>query len=56
MKMNSYVGLLALIAFLLPKDARFHIFLLDSSGVPVFVGDPLKGNKAYKQFENIISR
>ena len=40
----------------IPKDARFHIFLLDPSGVPVYVGDPLKGNKAYKQFESIISR
>lgn len=40
----------------IPKDTRFHIFLLDPSGVPVFVGDPLKGNKAYRQFEKIISR
>ena len=40
----------------IPKDARYHVFLLDPSGQPVYVGDPLKGNRAYKRFEQIISR
>ena len=40
----------------IPSDARFHSFLLDSSGHPVYVGDPLKGNRAYKQFEKLIDR
>lgn len=40
----------------IPSDARFHSFLMDSSGHPVYVGDPLKGNRAYKQFEKLIDR
>ena len=40
----------------IPSDARFHSFLLDASGHLVFIGDPLKGNQAYKKFERVITQ
>lgn len=40
----------------IPSNQRFHIFLLDASGHPVYVGDPLKGNRSYEQFEKIINQ
>lgn len=40
----------------IPNNRRFHTFLLDASGHPVYVGDPLKGNRSYKQFEKIINQ
>lgn len=38
----------------IPSDVDAHTFLLDASGHPVFVGDPLKGNRAYERFERLI--
>ena len=40
----------------IPSSQRFHMFLLDASGHPVYVGDPLKGNRSYEQFERIINQ
>lgn len=35
----------------IPRDNRFHIFLVDSSSVPVFVGNPSANLKMLKRFD-----
>ena len=35
---------------LLPEDGRFHMFLMDTAGKPVWLGSPLKDGKINGQF------
>ena len=39
----------------IPKDKRFHTFLLDSLGNVLFVGDPLSGESAAELFNKALS-
>ncbi len=38
----------------IPQDARFHYFLLDGRGYPVFVGNPLQTEKLYDLFIELL--
>ena len=49
---NTFLGMNRCI----PSDVDYHSFLLDASGHPVFIGDPLKGNRSYKKFERLIGQ
>ena len=37
-----------------PSDRRFHTFLLGKDAHPVFVGNPLHGEKMSKAFERVL--
>lgn len=37
-----------------PSDRRFHSFLLGIDSHPIFVGNPLHGEKLYKVFEKVL--
>ena len=39
----------------IPSDPRFHIFVLDENGIPIFVGNPAQSEKAKKVFLKQIS-
>ncbi len=39
----------------IPPDERFHIFLLDGTGHPVFVGNPLATNALWSLFEKALN-
>lgn len=38
----------------IPKDSRFHVFLLDRNNKIVFVGNPLYGEKIAKLFNQVL--
>ena len=38
----------------IPSDQRFHTFLVDSNGKPIFVGNPLSSMQLAEIFQNII--
>lgn len=37
-----------------PKHAKYHKFLLDKEGYPVFVGNPLRNDKLFNQFLKLV--
>lgn len=39
-----------------PSDRRFHSFLVDADGHPVFIGNPLSSEKLWEVFENTLSK
>lgn len=39
-----------------PSDRRFHSFLVDADGHPVFIGNPLSSEKLWEIFENTLSK
>jgi len=39
----------------IPADLRFHTFLLDRDGHPVFVGDPVAGKELWTLFEKALA-
>lgn len=40
----------------IPRDSRFHTFLVDSLNYPVFVGDPTKSEKMIKTFNSVLHK
>lgn len=38
----------------IPQDPRFHVFLIDGKGVPVFVGNPLANVKLEQLFQSAL--
>ena len=40
----------------IPEDRRFHSFLLDRDGHPVFVGDPVASGTMWSLFEKALAR
>lgn len=38
----------------IPEDRRFHTFLLDRSGHPVFVGNPVASGDLWRLFEKVL--
>lgn len=40
----------------IPKDERFHSFLVDKEGYPIFVGDPVRSEAAGEKFEQILEQ
>ena len=39
----------------LPKDARFHYFLINSRNLPIFVGNPLSNQQLNELFINVLN-
>ena len=39
----------------IPEDRRFHVFLMDVNGHPVFVGNPMSGEDLMVLFEKALS-
>ena len=44
-KLNSFI----------PDDTRFHSFVIDKNGKPVFVGNPMSGQKMMDLFIQVVS-
>lgn len=40
----------------IPEDQRFHNFLIDNNGTPIFVGNPLSSMKLKELFINILHK
>ncbi len=40
----------------IPPDKRFHVFLIDEAGHPVFIGDPMSSPELMRIFKRVIRR
>ena len=40
----------------IPEDRRFHCFLLDKNGYPVFVGNPVASERMMELFKTALDR